>query len=151
MKSVDQQRIDALKHAKKMYGDSFMSTTPPLSEDDKPRRTRRKSTDSSSTSAPQPPTPPAAAGSDEGTSLTSITPMPDKKKRRASAAGFLPASDMAPPVVKEESGKGVDIPISAKKDPLATAREEARRLEEERLQQYLEARKSANEKSGKKK
>jgi len=34
MKSVDQQRKDALKHAKKLYGDSFMSTTPPLSEDD---------------------------------------------------------------------------------------------------------------------
>ena len=132
-----------MKYAKKKFG---VSTTPPLSEDEKQTRSsRRQSTDA--VPAPQPPTPPIASDSDEDTLPSVATNMPDKKKRRASAAGFLPASDLPPPEVKGQQGKVTDRSSSAKKDPVAEAREEARRLEEERLQQCLDARKS---KGGKK-
>eukprot|EP01035_Chromulina_nebulosa_P023582 gene23582-30580_t len=142
-KTVDQQRVDAVKYAKKKFG---VSTTPPLSEDEKqPRSSRRQST--GAVPAPQPRTPPMASDSDEDTLPSVVTKMPDKKKRRASAAGFLPASDLPPPEVKGQQGKVTDASSSAKNDPVAAAREEARRLEEERIQQYLDAKKS---KGGKK-
>ena len=139
-KSVNQQRIDALKFAKKSYGDKIMPTTPPLPEEEtKPRSSRRQST--GAFPAPQPPTPPAptpvAADSDDDTLPSVVTKMPDKKKRRASVAGFLPASDLPPPEVKKEQGKVTDESSSVKKDPVAAAREEARRQEEERVQQFL--------------
>lgn len=80
----------------------------------------------------QPPTPPAASRT------------PDKKKRRFSD---LSTSDLPHSKVKKEPVKVADAPGSTKTDPVAAARLEVRRQEEERIQQYLEAKKRKDRKS----